>query len=66
MNFEVVPTRMEAIESLTSCYVDGVVVSPIDFSERLDKINGVAFVAAKLGANGMRIDGDPQSGSPFI
>ena len=60
-NFEVGPTLMEAIARLVGRDVDSVVVDAVDLRQRLDEINGVAFVAPKLRPNRMSIDCDPQS-----
>lgn len=57
---------MEPVARLAGCYVNNVLVDAVDLGQRLDEINGVAFVASKLRPNGMSIDCDPQSRNPVI
>src|SRR4030095_885777 len=64
MDFKIWPTLVEANESFVGRDVNDVVVNVIDLRERLDQIDGVAFVTPKLRADRMRIDCDPQSVSP--
>jgi hypothetical protein len=61
-NFEIGPTSMEAIVCLGCCNVERVIISPIDLRERLNEVNGVAFIAPKLRPNRMSIDCYSQSG----
>ena len=63
-NLEIGPTLMEAIARLAGRYVNNVLIDAVDLGQRLDEINGVAFVAPKLRPNRMSIDCDPQSCNP--
>ena len=65
-NFEIGPTFMEPFARLAGGYVNNVFVDAVDLGQRLDEINGVAFVASKLRPNRMSVDCDPQSRNPVI
>ena len=57
---------MEAIVSFARGDVKSVVIDAVDLRQRLDEVNGVAFISAKLRPNRMSIDCDPQSLSPVM
>src|SRR6185503_6094379 len=65
-NLEIGPTPVEAFARLVSRDVDSVVIGAVDLGQRLDQVNGVAFVTSKLRPNSMSIDCDPQSCSPEL
>src|ERR671918_2003191 len=65
-NLKIGPTLMEPIARLVGCYVNNIFVDAVDLGQRLDEINGVAFVASKLRPNRMSVDCDPQSCNPVI
>ena len=50
---------MKAIARFVGGNVDGVLVVAVDQGQRLNEIDGVAFVTAELRPNGMSVDCDP-------
>ena len=57
---------MEAFARFVSRDVNSVMIDAVDLRQRLNEVNGVAFIAPKLRPNRMSIDCDPQSVSPVI
>ena len=55
---------LKAFARLVSRDVDSVVIGAVDLGQRLDQVNGVAFITPKLRPNSMSIDCDPQSCIP--
>src|SRR5215204_5394348 len=65
-NFEIGPALLKPIAGLVCSDVDSVAIDAVDLRQRLNEINGVAFVAPKLRPNSMRVDCDPQPVSPVL
>ena len=65
-NVKIGPAFVKTLAGLASRNVDSVVIDAVDLRQRLNEINGVAFVAPKLRPNSMSIDCDPQPVSPVL
>ena len=60
-NFEVGPTTAETLACFVGGDVDRVLIDGVDLSQRLDEIDGVAFVAPELRSDSVGVDRDPQT-----